>query len=1471
MKNKKIGLKLLIVLFTLFFSINFGAASLNAFLSGSFTKDGNITFSGSVSPATTSDINIIVWDKNNNVLSHNDIVTASSSGFFTKSYNDLNAVDYNALIIDVNHDTNAVFSFTVSEFADIDINFVGLKPPFQKDANIVFKLIPKDVNGKQMSSYNDLNVVLFDSSGKILDKNSNIKKSLDDNQSVEVNFTASQTGTLFISVNNGAKTFPVNVYSLRVFAATYNDENEATDFFANGDRVTIQVRVTSFDGKTLYTGSSASLDGNIEKPDGNISTLSFSPVRGIYQATYNASLTGVHTVRIKTIVGSNTQTTFFTFKVQKYRMNIISKKNDNVGSKERMPSVFAPDSNASYKLNFTNLATEKKLAGSDVNGLCNKNNYTVKIQAAGTKTGTQLANSDFNLTQTTTGCDINIAMQNNPGFYIIKVKGKNLNIKGQITTVESETTSIVQNFVVFMDPVDPSTYSSDPERARKFKFFKDENVGFKPSVIGLSAGLSGKVKAVNSVKIISPTGEKVLNPSYYDYNTDLNLLTIKANAFTDNNVQDGMLPLHFTVDVNSLGAGKDENNINAFGGMIYKSMDVIVTPASNALGTEKTDEFGPVIYKASDENIYLKVTVKDASGTAVRFATVSVKEIQNMEFWEKSSVAGISSEVTNSNGVAVLNLGKLSSGGYFIKVQAKKDSTTGFGETFIIAKKYIVFAEPVEVSNGVCEFQNNYGKDSNVGLLLVSMDPFDFNTVNDFSLSSVKVLKEGGLKEFEKPVPYDANYSLKQVNCQFFEERARDYNVINLEAGAIGWETGFYRVQLSGSSASRGSETGIGFFKVQPFTFELIPLGQKGDNMSGPEEDLETVEPGNWFDFNVFSGNNVNIAAIIEKENTFQEIDEQIVLRKGTTDLNSNTGFDVNKNKNVTISAMIPEKLMPGNYLLIVEATDENGNKAESELFLEVSRFKMIIARSNYWNSQPSTMKYKKSFSGQIDANIMDDLLKNAKYSTTADVTGITYDRWIDNNANGMQHELNDWNTLVLVNTATNTIYIDLTNDGNFNNDNALNNSFFAVRPGEKLKDINLVVFNDINNVYVEDGNHPLLTNISLHSNESLKYLRFPQELMLTSTENNWIGSYNVDRNVMIPILVKKPSGNPISGAIVQITKVFRITSGFGPPLSLDPSKWTAFTAITDANGLALPVVRINSTGNYLLEIRITVSGSSQVFFPWEGPVFSIEKYQLETLLSKPTKIRIDFNNPFDASFDLTRINPGDVYTDTYGLFSEKDKNYDFDNDGNTDENWYFIKINPASGLDFNVLVDDDKNIDLELGVFTDGSIVEGGQSTETRIKTQPWSGCTANFTANKNDCNLFQGRYWVDPSDDNAVDNNVWLQPVIIFEPDENNNYSLYWNKNQPNYSDRNVQGLIEIKTLDGARAKNEAGSVTATLFKNTPDSFTPIGTFNGSISNGIARVGFGDLDIATYDAEYDLNFMDGNTQKIFTRFSVR
>src|SRR3989338_8733173 len=160
MKTKALLLAVLVLLAT-----NADAASITAFTGGSFYTGGTVTISGAITPASVADINILVYDKNARKKAHTQVVTSNSGGLFKKSWPDFNAVDYNVFVDDLNHDVNAKLEFTVSQFADIDINFIGKQPPFQKDANIIFNLQPKDVNGNALSSYSDLNVQLLNSLG----------------------------------------------------------------------------------------------------------------------------------------------------------------------------------------------------------------------------------------------------------------------------------------------------------------------------------------------------------------------------------------------------------------------------------------------------------------------------------------------------------------------------------------------------------------------------------------------------------------------------------------------------------------------------------------------------------------------------------------------------------------------------------------------------------------------------------------------------------------------------------------------------------------------------------------------------------------------------------------------------------------------------------------------------------------------------------------------------------------------------------------------------------------------------------------------------------------------------------------------------------------------------------------------------------------------------------------------------------
>jgi hypothetical protein len=1444
-----------------FFLTHGFAASIEAGVSGTFYVGGTLTFAGKVLPAGTYDVNIQILDKSTGQAVHTASGKTDANGVFSWSWSDFNAGDYNAKITDVNDGIYTVLEFTVTKVADVDINFLSHLPPFELGENISFALLPYDVNGNALTDYNLYVKVLAPDGNKIYDVN--VGKSQSSNWSETITISASKfssPGIYVIVVNQGVKSFSLPVLSFMLFVTTKNDvTGDVSNYFGPADTVKIQVAMRSVDGTQLYSGQGNSVSITLVKPDGNTQSLAVSSSGGFFYATLSLGGLpyGTYVLRVAATHNNVTQKKAVKFHLSRYKLGLAPKKSAMMGKKERMPGIVAPSSPAQLELTLKDLSTGLGLLANDFNCEDQASKFSFKLVS---KLGKVVDINDVNFKQRVDACDVNVLTPSTSGTYTLVASATDLNVKGNIVSLEARVTIIIQRFVVFMDPVDPVAFKNTPQGAWKFRFFKDENIGFTPVVFDIYTGNPVVVTAVRGVIFHVGQTKKKVASQYYDFNASIQLLELDKSVITDYNIPGGFVPMSFIVDVNGL----DGNNVKALGAFRLKLLNVEVF-AADENGKARSFEFGPPTYKANDENVYVLVMVKNSAGQSISYATVKIKELRNMDQWEDVNVEAFPTATTDSKGKAVINLGKMPSGTYFGLVEADDGKNKDYGELFLIVKSYIVHAEPLlyEPSTQACSFAQGFSSDDNVMLGVIvgmpSADNFDFNFINNFDLN-VKVYMMGEEDELSEPKRIDVNYQLGDVNCTTdFLGPPRDTNVIILERQG-GWKKGFYRVQLRAYVQGLGYELGDGFFKIQPFRFYLDSAVPK--QQTGPFADK--ASPGMWFDFNVFSSKDVNITDVLLLDNKSFEpeffLQDINVKRKSDgVDLRFNNDTDITANTHITISILIPDTARLEPYTLVVVAEDENGNEAEGELWLSMVAFTVVIPRGRYGGLP--TMRYAQEPGVGYDANVIDDCVRDYNL-LSADVGNISYDRFV--HPREWEYGGNDLNVFVLVDTANKLLYVDKTKDCNFLNDG---NNMYTVGP-------------TITDVNTPDGNQVVFVDVGAFD---VKILLAPFNFTQKPDVEHFVGRYARDVNMPIPVFVKSVDGTPVSGATVSITRVMRISFGEGMPKELSDKDWNGYSAVTDANGLAIPRLQVAAPGQYVLSLTIEKGTKKQTLMPWDGPVVEVKAYDAFLNLSKPTEFTIDNNiTPFDifVSFD-----PSYYIATSYGVFDEAAQQYDLDQDNNMQEIWYFVRLTPTGSQvlsqqgDFKepwIILDDDKDMTLTdpPGMDANNS-PEKGESSEVILS--PFSTeCIADFNFQYwggNYCRLREATYVLSEKDLNWIDSDTKFYARINHRECEGNAcWSLWVNKNQINAVDRNVTLWIEVRDFNLQRLSNASGTVKVRLFEWIND-YTRIplsGVWQGNVYRGVARISVGDLEQGKYEVAMDLN-VNGMAGTAYDRFEVR
>ncbi|MDO8624601.1 MAG: hypothetical protein Q7R47_00850, partial [Candidatus Diapherotrites archaeon] len=662
---------------------------------GPFVADSNILIIGHVYDNNGSAKNNV--DVNSFVLSDSNVATdlnyfGSVQGAFFRVIVLAQAGDYNVIARDLNNGVSASVRISVRSVKRAAITFNPHNPPFDKSAS-------EDINfslqGKNAADA-DTNVIL--SVRLLSDANASQAASpIDVNangRDQNVFDTAGlPPGMYFIDVNNGLSLFPVPVFQFKGFLDLKDDQNSSITVFGPGKTVFVYAKATNFDGNVSQTISD--LNAFVRTPSGAISSLNSTCSSGIqrvctYAIPENATA-GDYTVTMVITVGADVLTVRRAFSVQTYQLNFYTKKfGGGDSAMEKMPSVYPANSTVSFEAHFLNTADGNDLSGSDLNyRFCQDQNLTMTIQKAGSADMNAIGYTPVFSSITPNYCLVNLRAPAQQGTYTVTAQA---NYNGQ--TLRKSTVLVIQNYLIFSRPVSPSTY--DPATPTgKFVFYKGESVGFAPSYVDLNGSLNPSISAVSQIRVFDSGGMKTFTGSDINWNSDKNILVLNASGV--NTLSGGFKPVEMTVDVNAADA--NATGITAFG--VFKlnllSLSAIIVDSNVALtATQKSEQFGPPAV-GLDENIYIKVTALTGGGSGISGATVRLKSMRNMDTWSEVSASGIASRVTDSNGVAILGVGKLStlgvgSGGYLTEISVETaDGNTDSTEMFFDSRRFAAF------------------------------------------------------------------------------------------------------------------------------------------------------------------------------------------------------------------------------------------------------------------------------------------------------------------------------------------------------------------------------------------------------------------------------------------------------------------------------------------------------------------------------------------------------------------------------------------------------------------------------------------------------------------------------------------------------------------------------------------------------------------------------------------------------------
>lgn len=1214
----------------------------------------SIHFNGTiVSDTNNSDINFYVTDSNGNTLAAKTTYLGDRNSNFSIDANFPDAGDYNAFVVDLNHGVSTKMAFGINSFSDINMAFVSHLPPFNKgnSESIIVKFQALTTAGAPVNKV--VRVDLVSPSGTILDTNADANANGLDN----ITFSSANAteGMNFISINSGFRTFPVPVGSFRVFADVLDDQNNPSEFFGRNKTAMVRVKLTNFDGNVPVTATSVSATAT--SPSGSSSTLTCAASGATNYCPYaiasNASA-GSYTVSVTASYAGSSQTATRQFSVKTYSLDVSGEKFSRGfgGGAEKMPSVYPTNNDINLNVYVKNGSTGSFLTGSDLNNaFCSGGTIHYKIKNITVKDFNAVADANtywLNTTDTNSYCIATLRTPSSSGTYKIVAFA---DVNGE--HIEDGTILLVQNYLIFMNPVNPLTY--DPSSpSGSFTFFEGQSVGFRPNYIDLNGTSSPKITSVNGAKLFTSTGTTDINSQMAYWRSDLNIVEIDFNSMTG--IQGGFIPLAIIVDVNRDNNTNTDRAVTAFAAFKLSVFTVSVQTV-DVNRAAKSSQMGPPAYKP-DENVYLKVTATDGAGSAIAGASATVAELQNVDKW--TSISSDANVVTDSNGVALLNLGKIGnangSGGYFGSVRVTKPSgSTDTGEAFFMVKNFDVFGQPVSLTGGPeCGFKQAILTDENVTLLLRAFEPGEFmgmgKDVNVFVPRTGAVYANyfgSPTKPQFPPAIVSVNYTISDMNCYAFGgglPQVQDMNVLVISPASGKWQPGFYdfSINVTGTSGAFNglSEVGRGFAQVQSFLFTAQQNG-------GSQFNLPTASPGSFFtvDLNTQGASRVFVkAALVDPEGqqkmedeTGEENDLNISLNSGASitscasaGANCARFVDLNRDTNSsildanTVKVWIPSNVKLQNYSLQLTAIDSSRNSSKAEIYMNMSLYNVVIP-TLVWNS-----------------GILRTIpTRNVTANTAANILGSARSLWVDANNFGNFYDCSNQScTANPYNGALDAnILIDFTNrvirvDGN---------GITGSPDLNFLNDANISVGQDFNS---KDGNAYRLVDVSQVGTNggAIKFIRVP-DFNTKSSSMNYIDEYPVDRNFTVPILIQNPDGTPAQGAKVLITNMQYFVAGQTfPSMMIAPScdintttpadsntklmqctrnaDFNSWAATADANGLALPVLKVHRPGsNMQLEIQIQSrdsNASKQRLQTWQGPSLTMDAYSTSFLETGP-------------------------------------------------------------------------------------------------------------------------------------------------------------------------------------------------------------------------------------------------------------
>jgi hypothetical protein len=1217
--------------------------------------------------------------------------------------------DFNIVVSDLNSlSLTQWFNFYVPEFHDLNVNFTD--SAIEMDENIEFKFHAFDSSGVQDHDYNSVDVNIYDNTGSVVYSTTLDRNASDANATVPLDVNVSEfdnngtPGKYYVSTEKGYKTFSFNVETFKAFISVQDDSGNARKDFTPGETAYIKVKTSDTSGSPLDTNIMVYVNDILADSDDSNAYLDVT-----YSST---SSTGHYPVKVLVTYGGYTQTFYSEFVINSYYVDFYPVKNSLAGMRERKQGTFGPSVLSRYALTLNDVNGTVTLSTSDCNSLL-KRMIIKKPGISYWKTEYLDANkgTDINLAWNSTNnrCDVNFLAPSTQGEYEIQVDTNNVSEYGISHSILN-----VKAVLLFFSPTDPASENL----GFKFGFYDGEDVGLIPQIINLMS--SNDDIDVNNLDSLALK----LNGTSYDINSDYwtwydsnagdlneNLILISNTLFTDLGLGGGFYDVEAVLDTNN----NSYQDVTAYGSFKYKVFSLTIAPYDTNSSSEKMEMFGPPVFKAEDENVGLQVTVKNSSNQAIAYADVNVISLRNFQTNEEVDVSSFDSGLTNSSGIATLNLGTMETGTYMAEVQATNESRTDTGMAFFMVKNYMSFMRPTDPNDYNTE-NEKLGKDQNFFGILMAFNPFAFSEVTDATISgNLRVYREGGDEEFKAEkvvnVSYDVNNDFSttlsmgpgggmEVGSSLTIYRTDDAN----------WNPGYYHFFIDVSSATNGNDTAEGFFHVQDFSFNIFTDDDSEGGMEGEGGPPKSYfDPCNDYNFYIQSSIAGELRLSLRDDKTWDyacancsSLSIDTNAGAGASDTNM-VGDDETTLVTVKSTGICGNVKYGGEYILEVlgdnQGVGDAFRESSDEMFLETKLYNLYLPLSteNGGGEIRTVYYYEDNETGRYDSNIENntdhDFNEMCGFSDfNSDYLGaLSYDAVVfyPNGIFGGNVPTsydNDLNYPMLINFTNETVILDLDKDCNFLDDNA---SGYIYSPGETIPiDVS--------------GATPLLTGVERNS---LKYILIHTdtnaEAASYSSFNNWYGEYDIDGNVLIPVVITDLFGSAVglNDVNVYVNRVTKVDFYNMQPESLTAgTDYNAYDDNTDANGIAIPKITIAKTGDYQVELVLKSSdGNIQKINPWNGPMFAAKRFTVRPAFinkHRATQSGTDYNYGFIIDLNLSANKEGVSLSGSnlvpfVGRFDELTRDYDLDHDGSKDKNWYVVYESTTG----NYQIDDDVNL----------------------------------------------------------------------------------------------------------------------------------------------------------------------------------